>query len=167
MKKKFASFTRASASRNVEDLIGVQLTHNVNQLEEQELTFGDYLADKIASFAGGWTFIIIFLLLLGGWIAVNTLALIIKPFDPFPYILLNLVLGCVSSLQAPFIMMSQNRQQEKDRLRSEHDYEITLKSEILIEEIVQRLFQVEEITQHLVRIEESVEQIKFLQKGNV
>jgi uncharacterized membrane protein len=100
--------------------------------EEQQgsFTYGERVADKIAAFGGSWTFILTFLAVLIGWIIVNTLVLIHKPFDPYPFILLNLVLSCVAALQAPVIMMSQNRQESKDRARSKNDYLINLKSEL-------------------------------------
>lgn len=91
-------------------------------------TFGERLADQVASFGGSWTFIIIFVTVMAVWILWN--AEIGQPFDPFPFILLNLVLSCLAALQAPIIMMSQNRQAEKDRLEAHHDYEINLKAEM-------------------------------------
>jgi uncharacterized membrane protein len=93
---------------------------------------GDKISDKVASFGGSWKFIISFSLILVVWIIINSLVLLFKPFDPFPFILLNLILSCVAAMQAPIIMMSQNRQEKKDRLRSENDYKINLKSEIEI-----------------------------------
>lgn len=94
--------------------------------------FGDRISDKVASFGGSWKFIISFSALLVVWIIINSLVLLFKPFDPFPFILLNLILSCVAAMQAPIIMMSQNRQEKKDRIRSENDYKINLKSEIEI-----------------------------------
>jgi uncharacterized membrane protein len=94
------------------------------------LTLAQRLADKIASFGGSWTFIISFLLFIFIWIACNIYWLANKGFDPYPFILLNLILSCVAALQAPVIMMSQNRQEEKDRLRGKNDYMINLKSEL-------------------------------------
>jgi uncharacterized membrane protein len=94
----------------------------------EDRTFGERLADQVASFGGSWTFIILFVAVMAAWIAWNTEAG--RPFDPFPFILLNLVLSCLAALQAPVIMMSQNRQSEKDRLDAHHDYEINLKAEI-------------------------------------
>ncbi len=90
------------------------------------------LADKIASFGGSWTFILSFLGLLTIWIIVNSGLLLARPFDPYPFILMNLILSCIAALQAPVIMMSQNRQESKDRARSEHDYQINLKAELEI-----------------------------------
>lgn len=90
------------------------------------------LADKIAAFGGSWTFILSFLFVLTAWIILNSGFLLARPFDPFPFILMNLILSCVAALQAPVIMMSQNRQESKDRARSEHDYQINLKAELEI-----------------------------------
>lgn len=109
-----------------------------NIYEDENVTLGQKAADKLAGFAGSWAFVISFTLLLAGWIAVN-LWLLKRPFDPYPFILLNLILSCVSALQAPLIMMSQNRQEEKDRKRSEGDYKINLKSEIIIEDMHYKL----------------------------
>ena len=95
------------------------------------LTYGQRLADRIASFGGSWTFIIIFFAILFTWISLN-LYFFTQPFDPFPFILLNLILSCLAALQAPVIMMSQNRQEEKDRERSKHDYQVNLKAELEI-----------------------------------
>jgi uncharacterized membrane protein len=97
---------------------------------EQRLSLGQHLADRVASFGGSWTFVILFLLMVAGWMTVNSLALYAGRFDPYPYILLNLVLSCVAALQAPIIMMSQNRQEAKDRMRAEYDYKVNLKTEL-------------------------------------
>ena len=97
-----------------------------------EFTYGQRLADKIASFGGSWKFIIIFGLFIFIWISSNIIFLMNKGFDPYPFILLNLILSCLAALQAPVIMMSQNRQEEKDRERSKQDYMVNLKSELEI-----------------------------------
>ena len=115
-------------SINEHDIIST----NINDDMAENLKTGDRVADKIAAFGGSWTFIIIFLGVLFCWILFNTIALIKSPFDPFPFILLNLLLSCIAAIQAPIIMMSQNRQEDKDRLRSENDYKVNLKSEIEI-----------------------------------
>ena len=106
--------------------------------EDKEISFGDKSADTLAKFAGSWVFIISFCVFLLGWIIVN-LYLLKKPFDPYPFILLNLILSCLASIQAPLIMMSQNRQEEKDRRRSESDYRTGLKTEIIIEDMHYKL----------------------------
>lgn len=108
------------------------LSKNINVEFERELTFGERVADKVAEFGGSWRFIIRFGVVLAVWIALNSLVLLWRPFDPYPFILLNLVLSCLAALQAPIIMMSQNRQEAKDRLRAEHDYRINLKAELEI-----------------------------------
>ena len=106
--------------------------------ENDNLTFGEKAADKLAKFAGSWLFIISFCVFLAGWILIN-LFVFYDPFDPYPFILLNLILSCLASIQAPLIMMSQNRQEEKDRRRAEGDYKVSLKSEIIIEDIHYKL----------------------------
>ena len=100
-----------------------------------QTTLGERLADKIAEFGGSWTFIILFTIMLIIWIGLNSWVLLFQPFDPYPYIFLNLVLSCIAALQAPIIMMSQNRQEAKDRLRAEKDYHINLKAEREIQEV--------------------------------
>ena len=106
---------------------------NINAEFEDKLSFGDRLSDKVAEFGGSWKFIIIFTVVLFVWIIINSLVFLLKhPFDPYPYILLNLVLSCVAAIQAPVIMMSQNRQEAKDRMRSEQDFKTNLKAELEI-----------------------------------
>ena len=106
----------------------------VNQLEEEvdNRNFGQRVADNVADFGGSWTFIISFFIFILTWIASNVYILLNKGFDPYPFILLNLILSCLAALQAPVIMMSQNRQEEKDRERAKKDYMINLKSELEI-----------------------------------
>ena len=106
--------------------------------EKEKYTLGQRAADAIAKFAGSWAFIFSFTGVLILWMVVNTL-LAAKAFDPFPFILLNLVLSCVAAIQAPLIMMSQNRQEEKDRARAENDYKVNLKTEIMIEALHDKL----------------------------
>lgn len=108
------------------------LTEDLNQANEEQLTTGQKLADRIALFGGSWTFIIIFFLFLVIWMVVNVIFLASMPFDPYPFILLNLILSSLAAVQAPIIMMSQNRQEEKDRQRAEMDYKINLKAELEI-----------------------------------
>ena len=108
------------------------LAQNIEDDLETNLTLGQRMADKIAEFGGSWRFIILFFSFLFIWMIINILVLTAKPFDPFPFILLNLILSCLAAIQAPIIMMSQNRQEQKDRLRSEHDYKIDLKAELEI-----------------------------------
>ncbi len=108
------------------------VSSDVNKSYSERLSAGDRISDRIAAFGGSWRFIIIFIVVLALWIAVNSVLLVAKPYDPYPFILLNLILSCIAALQAPVIMMSQNRQEKKDRLRSESDYKINLKSELEI-----------------------------------
>ena len=106
--------------------------------EKDKYTLGQRAADKIAKFAGSWAFIFSFTGVLILWMVVNTV-LATKAFDPYPFILLNLVLSCVAAIQAPLIMMSQNRQEEKDRRRAENDYKVNLKTEIMIEDLYDKV----------------------------
>jgi len=115
------------------------LSENKNVEFESSLTFGDRLADKIAIFGGSWTFISIFGIVLFSWMGVNSFQLFSNPFDPYPFIFLNLILSCLAAIQAPIIMMSQNRQTSKDRLTQEGDYQTNLKAELQIRQLNARL----------------------------
>ncbi|APZ91079.1 DUF1003 domain-containing protein [Fuerstiella marisgermanici] len=115
------------------------LSQNLNTEIDDESTVGQRLADHVASFGGSWTFILFFGGVLVVWITVNSIAMLGKSFDPYPFILLNLVLSCLAALQAPVIMMSQNRQEIKDRLRAENDYRVNLKSELEIRHLHSKL----------------------------
>ncbi|MGE4217934.1 MAG: DUF1003 domain-containing protein [Alphaproteobacteria bacterium] len=107
---------------------------------DEALPFGERLADRVASFGGSWTFILGFAFVLGAWIVANTLPLLFADrFDPYPFILLNLVLSCLAAIQAPLIMMSQRRQEAKDRLRSQNDYRVNLKAELEIRHLHEKL----------------------------
>ncbi len=125
--------------RQTDELLQRRVARNVNEEEAATLTFGDRAADVIAEFGGSWKFIIFSLTLFVVWVATNTILLTRKPFDPFPFILLNLALNMITALQAPIIMMSQNRQSHKDRLRADLDYKVNLKNELALNEILQRL----------------------------
>ena len=115
------------------------LSSNINLEFEEKLDFGEKLADKIAEFGGSWKFIILFAAVLIVWIGINSAILLWKPFDPYPFILLNLILSCLAAIQAPVIMMSQNRQESKDRLRSEYDYQVNLKAELEIRHLHEKI----------------------------
>lgn len=115
------------------------LSENIQEEIEAELTFGQRLADRVAAFGGSWTFIITFFSFILFWMLVNIWFLTTKPFDPFPFILLNLILSCLAAIQAPIIMMSQNRQEQKDRQRGEHDYKINLKAELEIKLLSEKI----------------------------
>lgn len=108
------------------------LAKNVETEFEQKWSFGERSADRIAAFGGSWTFLSCFGAFLTLWIGMNSIVLLLRPPDPYPYILLNLILSCLAAVQAPIIMMSQNRQEAKDRLRSQHDYQVNLKAELEI-----------------------------------
>jgi uncharacterized membrane protein len=112
------------------------ISENINDAYNEKLTYGERLADKIASFGGSWKFIIIFGAVLLIWIGINSwLLLMKKPFDPYPFILLNLILSCLAAIQAPIIMMSQNRHAAKDKLKADNEYKINLKAELEIRHI--------------------------------
>jgi uncharacterized membrane protein len=136
------------------------ISRNINVEFEQKLSFGEHVSDALAKFAGSWLFIMIFFGILFVWVGINSVMLLSKPFDPYPFILLNLILSCLAAIQAPVIMMSQNRQESKDRLRSEHDYVVNLKAELEIRNLHekidhllanqwQRLLQIQEIQMEL------------------
>lgn len=118
-----------------EQLLAVDLGEHQ---QEKPRTFGERLSDRIALFGGSWAFIIMFLLVIAAWITLNT-TMMIQPFDAYPFILLNLILSCVAALQAPVIMMSQNRKEAKDRQRAENDYLINLKAEVEIRSLHEKM----------------------------
>ena len=122
------------------DLLAKQtLSRNINTMQKNRLSFGDQMSDKLAKYAGSWRFVLIFIGIIMLWIIVNST--ITGGFDVYPFILLNLLLSCVAAIQAPVIMMSQNRQEDKDRLRSQNDYIVNIKSELIIEDIYKKLDQ--------------------------
>lgn len=151
----------------------VHISQNINRTFDQRLTFGQRLADRVAAFGGSWTFIIAFCVVLLGWVALNSVVLagFQDSFDPYPYIFLNLILSMLAAIQAPVIMMSQNRQAAKDRLMAGHDYEVNLKAELEIMRLHEKLDQMRE--EHLVRLlgrqEEQIrliEELLMLQDAN-
>jgi uncharacterized membrane protein len=115
------------------------LSRNPEEELQAGLTAGERLADRVAAFGGSWRFLILFAVVLVLWIAVNSVALIIRPFDPYPFIFLNLVLSCLAAIQAPVIMMSQIRQESRDRLHAMHDYQVNLKAELEIRHLHQKV----------------------------
>jgi uncharacterized membrane protein len=115
------------------------LASNVDAEFEQHWSLGERMADRIASFGGSWVFLVCFGIFLALWITMNSIVLILRPIDPYPFILLNLVLSCLAAVQAPIIMMSQNRQEAKDRLRSQHDYQVNLKAELEIRHLHEKV----------------------------
>ena len=117
-------------------LVDQPISIDVDKEEDSKRTRGDIIADKISEIAGSWSFIILFIIFLAFWIILNVYVLKEgNQIDPYPFILLNLVLSCIAALQAPIIMMSQNRQAQKDSLRDQNDYRIDLKSELILEEL--------------------------------
>ncbi|HAF16464.1 MAG TPA: cyclic nucleotide-binding protein [Blastocatellia bacterium] len=131
--------------RQTNVLVSQRATRNINVEMEEKLTIGQRIADRVASFGGSWTFIIIYVSSLVAWMAFNTFVLVHygrgengAQFDPYPYILLNLMLSMTAALQAPIIMMSQNRAAEKDRLAAEQDFKVNLKSELMLEELMRK-----------------------------
>jgi CRP/FNR family cyclic AMP-dependent transcriptional regulator len=129
----------ANRLRQTDELLRHTATRNVNVEEAARLTFADRAADIIAEFGGSWKFIFSAIGFLILWVATNTLLLWQRPFDKYPFILLNLVLNMIFALQAPIIMMSQNRQAHKDRLRADLDYQLNLKNELALNEILERV----------------------------
>jgi CRP/FNR family cyclic AMP-dependent transcriptional regulator len=121
--------------RATDEMLRTRVSRNVNLEEEEMMTFGQRVADHVASFGGSWTFIISFGVVLVVWVIVNVWILASHPFDPYPFILLNLVLSMLAALQAPVIMMSQNRQAAKDRLKADLDYEVNLKAELEVAQL--------------------------------
>src|SRR5216110_2337755 len=115
------------------------LSSDISKQFEKKLTFGERLSDHIASFGGSWRFIILFGAVLFGWIILNAIILLNRAFDPFPFILLNLILSCLAAIQAPIIMMSQNRAEARDRLRAENDYKVNLKAELEIRHLHEKI----------------------------
>ncbi len=115
------------------------LSENIDVQFEHEWSLGERLADRIASFGGSWNFLIAFFAFMLLWITANSLVLFWRPLDPYPFILLNLVLSCLAAIQAPVIMMSQNRQEAKDRLQSQHDYQVNLKAELEIRQLHEKV----------------------------
>jgi len=150
--------------RQTNALVSQRASRNINVEMEERATIGQRIADRVASFGGSWTFIMIYVGFLLGWIALNTFVLVHygrgasgAQFDPYPYILLNLMLSMTAALQAPIIMMSQNRAAEKDRLAAEQDFQVNLKSELMLEELMRksrgRDDQIEKIAAAVIRTE--------------
>jgi len=115
------------------------LSADISRQFERKLTFGERLSDRIAEFGGSWKFIIMFGTVLIAWIVLNAVFLLNRGFDPYPFILLNLILSCLAAIQAPIIMMSQNRAEARDRLRAENDYKVNLKAELEIRHLHEKL----------------------------
>jgi CRP/FNR family transcriptional regulator, cyclic AMP receptor protein len=125
--------------RSADELLSRLQIKNVNDIVDERMTFGEKIADLVARFGGSWTFIIWFGVFLLIWMGVNTVYLLSSPPDPYPYIFLNLILSCIAALQAPVIMMSQNRQGAKDRLQADQDFQINIKAEFAIQQLHRKL----------------------------
>ena len=141
-------------------LLEEKVSKDINKVQNENQSLGAKMADGIAKFAGSWTFIIAFISCLIFWIILNVVFLSSKAYDPCPFILLNLILSCIAAIQAPVIMMSQNRQEEKDRLRALNDYKTNLKSEIILEDLHQKMDQIlinqEKLLQRTDKIEKQI-----------
>ncbi len=147
------------------------IVNNLKNPPQEVLSRGQRISDKVARFGGSWKFIIVFGIILLVWILINTLAITAFRFDPYPFILMNLILSCIAALQAPIIMMSQNRQEEKDRMRAENDYLINLKAELevrslhekidlLLQEQVKTMYAIQEKQMRMVNeLHEKVDQL--------
>lgn len=136
-----------------EELINEILSTSIveNSEKNEKISFGQKAADAVARFAGSWAFIFSFIAIMLIWMILNIL-LDVKAFDAYPFILLNLVLSCIAAVQAPLIMMSQNRQETKDRKRAENDYKVNLKSELIIDELYKKIEQVSEMQKKILRL---------------
>ena len=146
----------------IEMLIDEPITIDIDKLEDEKRTFGDKLADAVTRIAGSWTFIIVFVLFLITWIILNKV--LDDSIDPYPFILLNLLLSCIAALQAPIIMMSQNREAKKDSLRSKNDYRTDLKSELILEVLHD---QMNEIAKNQRKILEILEKNGLIDEENI
>jgi CRP/FNR family transcriptional regulator, cyclic AMP receptor protein len=131
--------TLTARLRRTDELLRHRVSRNINEIEASRMTLADRAADKIAEFGGSWKFITAFLTFLMVWVVVNSWLFMNNAFDRYPYLLLSTALNMLAALQAPIIMMSQNRQAEKDRLRANLDYQVNLKNELLLSDIIRRL----------------------------
>lgn len=140
----------------IHELISGKVSKDINRVHEDRQTIGQRSADKISDFVGSWTFIITALTCIVLWIIINIVNIFVH-FDPYPFILLNLFLSCTAAIQAPIIMMAQNRQEEKDRLRAKNDYKVNLKAEIIVEDLHNKVDSImknqEEILKRLAALE--------------
>jgi uncharacterized membrane protein len=141
--------------RSTDELLRTRVSRNVNVEEQEHMTFGERIADKVAAFGGSWTFILIFFAVLVVWVALNSAALFTHHFDPYPYILLNLFLSMIAAVQAPVIMMSQNRQSSKDRLKADLDYEVNFKAELEVAQLHRKVDHIyERLEEHFAKTEQ-------------
>jgi len=140
--------------RHTDDLLRTRVSRNLNVEEQERMTLGQRVADKVASFGGSWPFIFLFGVVMLIWVLLNSTALLSHHFDPYPYILLNLFLSMIAAIQAPVIMMSQNRQASKDRLKGDLDYEVNLKAELEVAQLHRKVDNLyERLEEHWARVE--------------
>ena len=140
--------------RHTDDLLRTRVSRNLNVEEEERMTLGQRVADKVATFGGSWPFIFIFGGIMLFWVLLNSTVLFSRHFDPYPYILLNLFLSMLAAIQAPVIMMSQNRQSSKDRLKGDLDYEVNLKAELEVAQLHRKVDNLyERLEEHWARVE--------------
>jgi len=135
--------------RRTDEMLSRLQIRNINEVADEKMTFGERIADMVARFGGSWTFIIWFGVFLLAWMGINTAILLAAPPDPFPYIFLNLILSCLAALQAPVIMMSQNRQAAKDRLQADQDYRVNIKAEFAIQQLHRKIDEMRASLAHL------------------
>lgn len=150
-----------------EELVSTLTSTSVTQSpkREQKVTFGQKAADAVAKFAGSWAFIFSFISIMIIWMVLNVL-LAVNAFDPYPFILLNLVLSCIAAVQAPLIMMSQNRQEAKDRERAESDYKINLKTELITDELYKKVVLISENQKRILKILDEEREINNQKKSD-
>lgn len=150
-----------------EELVSTLISTSVTQSpkREQKVTFGQKAADAVAKFAGSWAFIFSFISVMIIWMVLNVL-LAINAFDPYPFILLNLVLSCIAAVQAPLIMMSQNRQEAKDRERAESNYKINLKTELITDELYKKIVSISENQKRILKILDEEREIDNQKKSD-
>ena len=161
-KKEWESLKEAEKKAFGKIISSKTVSRDTHQEYQSSRTFGERVADNVAAFGGSWTFIIIFAVILLCWVILNTFILLNRAFDPYPYILLNLFLSMIAALQAPIIMMSQNRRAAKDRLDAQHDYEVNLKAELEICALQEKLDDLRDIKWlELIKIQQT--QIELLE----
>lgn len=147
----------------IHELLSGKVSKDINNVHDENLSLGQKTADKIATFGGSWTFIISFGVVLVLWIILNTIVLLSHAFDPYPFVFLNLVLSCLAAIQAPILMMSQNRQTEKDRLTANNDYLVNLKSELIVEHLHYKLDDIIESEQTITDLQNQIKELQTTQ----
>lgn len=164
VKQILANGKKMDASQLDEEMIHELLTGKVSKdvisVHQKNSTFGQRLADKIAKFGGSWKFIIIFGVVIVLWIITNAIILMGHAFDPYPFVFLNLVLSCLAAIQAPVIMMSQNRQSFRDRLTADNDYLVNLKAELIVEHLHYKIDELLEAQKINIELQKEITQVK-------